>query len=112
MHLDPVGLRRGALAHTVLPSIVTQLNYYYPPPEVFHSGSGHKARADALEQGSFDPNPDDKKNSEDNEEEVEEKEEGEESASESEAGTEYDSDGHPYDWIDGTKVLRELKPEA
>jgi hypothetical protein len=53
-----------------------------------------KARADALEQGRFDPNPDDKKNSEDDEEEVEEKEEGEESASESEAGTEYDSDGH------------------
>jgi hypothetical protein len=41
MHLDPVGLRRRALAHTVLPSIVTQLIHYYPPPEVFYSGSGH-----------------------------------------------------------------------
>jgi hypothetical protein len=44
MHLDPVGLRRRAHAHTVLPSIVTQLNYYYPTPEVFHSGSRHNAR--------------------------------------------------------------------
>jgi hypothetical protein len=41
MHLDPVGLQCRAHAHTVLPSIVTQLIRYYPPPEVFHSGSGH-----------------------------------------------------------------------
>jgi hypothetical protein len=45
-----------------------------------------KARAEALEQGSFDPNLDDKKNSEDDEEEVEEKEEGEESASDPKPG--------------------------
>jgi hypothetical protein len=43
MHLDPVGLRRRAPEHTVLLSIVTQFNYYYPPPEVFHSGSGHNS---------------------------------------------------------------------
>jgi hypothetical protein len=41
MHPDPVGLRRRAHAQTVFPSIVTQLIRYYPPPEVFHSGSGH-----------------------------------------------------------------------
>jgi hypothetical protein len=42
MHPDPVGLWFRAHAHMQIVSfLVTQLIHYYPPPEFFHSGSGH-----------------------------------------------------------------------